>query len=121
VRADPGRLQQILLNLMTNALKFTPSGGTVTTAVAVQDAAAQIHVRDTGVGIPAEEQAHIFDPFVQDREPNRDGPSEGVGLGLAISRDLVEAMGGTLTVESEEGVGSAFTIELPLTDGPAEA
>lgn len=120
VRADPDRLQQILLNLLTNALKFTPAEGSVTTAVAAQDGTAHIHVRDTGVGIPAEEQTHIFDPFVQAPEPNRDGPSKGVGLGLAISRDLAEAMGGALTVESEEGVGSAFTIELPLSDGPDE-
>lgn len=121
VRADPDRLQQILLNLLTNALKFTPSGGSVTTAVDLKDEAVQIRVRDTGVGIPAEEQAHIFDPFVQAREPNRAGPSKGVGLGLAISRDLAEAMGGRLTVESEEGIGAVFTIELSLIDGTDEA
>ena len=114
VRADPDRLQQILLNLLTNAVKFTGAGGTVTTTVDVTDEAAQIHVRDTGVGIPAEEQAHIFDPFVQARAPAPSEPSEGVGLGLAISRDLAEAMGGTLTVESEEDVGSVFTVKLPL-------
>jgi signal transduction histidine kinase len=121
VRADPDRLQQILLNLLTNAIKFTEAGGTVTTEVEVGDGVARLHVRDTGVGIPDEEQTHVFDPFVQTGDPEGDPPSTGVGLGLAISRDLVEAMDGTLTVESEVGVGSVFTVSLPRSEPPAEA
>ena len=116
VRADPDRLQQILLNLLTNAIKFTPEGGTI--AVEVEDAEEHLHisVRDTGVGIPEGEQAHIFAPFVQG-----DGGGDGVGLGLAISRDLATAMNGRLTVDSAEGEGATFTITLPTSTPPPSA
>jgi len=120
VRADPDRLQQVLLNLLTNAVKFTEAGGRVSTKVTLTDDAAQIHVQDTGVGISVEEQQHIFDPFVQAGDPDQTS-SEGIGLGLAISRDLVEAMSGTLTVESKLDVGSTFTIRLPLCSPPESA
>jgi PAS domain S-box-containing protein len=116
VEADPDRLQQILLNLLTNAVKFTGGGGSVTTEVAVEDDMAQICVRDTGIGISEDDQRHIFDPFIQARDPEASTQSGGVGLGLAISRDLTEAMGGTLTVESEEGTGSVFTVSLPISN-----
>jgi len=118
VRADPDRLQQVLLNLLTNAVKFTEAGGSVTAEVAVEDDTAQIRVRDTGIGIPADEQQHIFDPFIQAQDPDRSDQRGGIGLGLAISRDLTEKMGGTLTVESEEGVGSTFAVRLPLSKPP---
>lgn len=112
VRADPDRLQQILLNLLTNAIKFTPNGGAVSVTVEHDDENAHIHVADTGVGIPAEEQAHIFDPFIQADGQDIDTKS-GIGLGLAISHDLATAMNGTLTVDSEEGEGATFTLTLP--------
>lgn len=118
VRADPDRLQQILLNLLTNAIKFTPAGGTVSVSVETKEEQVQIHVRDTGMGISAGEQAHIFDPFVQANEPSAPDAAGGVGLGLAISQDLAEAMNGTLTVDSKEGEGSTFIISLPLSDPP---
>ncbi len=115
VRTDPDRLQQILLNLLTNAIKFTPDGGTVSVAVDHDDNNAHIYVEDTGVGIPAEEQAHIFDPFIQaDGQPDLESAG-GIGLGLAISRDLAEAMNGTLAVDSEPGEGTTFTLTLPLS------
>lgn len=114
VRADPDRLQQILLNLLTNAIKFTPDGGTVSLTSERTENNVNIHVADTGVGIPPDEQPHIFDPFIQGEGSPKTGSSNGIGLGLAISRDLAEAMNGTLTVDSEENVGSTFTLTIPL-------
>ena len=119
VRADPDRLQQILLNLLSNAAKFTPAGGTVSISVEADADAVQIHVRDTGAGIPEDERAHIFDPFVQGSDEPTGRSSEGMGLGLAISRDLATTMNGTLTLESTVGEGSVFTVTLPRTAPPS--
>ncbi|HEX7153778.1 MAG TPA: PAS domain-containing sensor histidine kinase [Thermoanaerobaculia bacterium] len=108
VSADPDKLQQVLLNLLTNAIKFTPAGGRVSVSAETAADRVRIHVRDTGVGIDAGSLERVFIPFEQ-----VDGrKSDGVGLGLAISRELVEGMGGTLTVESVVGQGSVFTVEL---------
>ena len=112
VRADPEKLQQILLNLLSNAVKFTSAGGRVTLGCGYTHDTVTVHVRDTGRGIPADQQARVFEPFVQvDARLTR--THEGVGLGLAISRDLARGMGGDLTVESAPGVGSTFTLTLP--------
>ncbi len=119
VRADPDRLQQILLNLLTNAIKFTPREGQVRVEVdadagaGAKSPAVQIHVRDTGAGVPPDQLERIFDPFVQLDRRQVPASRRGVGLGLSISRELARAMGGDLTVESEVGKGSVFTIELP--------
>ncbi|HLM68544.1 MAG TPA: ATP-binding protein, partial [Longimicrobium sp.] len=111
-RADPDKLQQVLLNLLTNAVKFTEAGGELRVACAEREAQVAISVADTGVGIAAEKLASIFEPFVQvDQGLTR--PHEGVGLGLAISRELARGMGGDLTAESAPGVGSTFTLTLP--------
>ncbi|MGH7505380.1 MAG: ATP-binding protein, partial [Longimicrobiales bacterium] len=110
---DEERVRQILLNLVSNAIKFTPAGGWVTLACDVEAERVQVRVRDSGVGIPLEKQEVIFDPFVQ-VERRLDHPQEGVGLGLAISRDLARAMAGDLTVQSVRGKGSTFTLTLPL-------
>ena len=115
VIADPDRLQQILLNLLANAIKFTPEGGRVTVTWNMaerSDRIVSIRVRDTGVGVPADALERIFDPFVQLDQPEwqRD---RGVGLGLAISRELAHRMGGELKAESAEGEGSVFTLTLP--------
>ena len=116
VRADREKVQQILLNLLSNALKFTPSGGRITLHCTEQDDTVSILVRDTGHGIAAEKLASIFEPFVQvDRRFKRE--QEGIGLGLAISRELARAMGGELTVESAEGQGSTFELRLPKSGG----
>lgn len=112
VSADPDRLQQILLNLLTNALKFTPPGGSVTISSEHHHDRVLIHVRDTGVGIEFRQLERIFDAFVQ-LEPAQDETQRGVGLGLAISRELARAMGGEVTAASTPGVGSVFTIDLP--------
>jgi signal transduction histidine kinase len=114
--ADAEKLQQILLNLLSNAVKFTAEGGSVAIECSRDGNNAHIAVRDTGVGIPPERLAHIFEPFVQvDRALNR--PHEGVGLGLAISHELALGMGGMLLVESTPGEGSAFTVVLPVARG----
>jgi PAS domain S-box-containing protein len=114
VRADHDRLVQAVLNLLTNATKYTPDGGSITVSCAIVGAEQQaiaIHVADTGIGIPNDKLPTIFEPFVQvNRSLHR--PAEGVGLGLAIARDIARHMGGDLTVESEEGVGSTFTLTL---------
>lgn len=116
VRADGEKLQQIVLNLLTNALKFTEPGGKIDLACAASNAAVEIRVSDTGRGIAAHQLARIFEPFVQvDARLVR--TQEGVGLGLAISRDLARGMGGDLTAVSEPGVGSTFTLTLPAQVG----
>ncbi|HET7464128.1 MAG TPA: PAS domain-containing protein [Longimicrobium sp.] len=113
VHADADKVRQILLNLLGNAIKFTPSGGAVEVTVEVDDAAARVHVRDTGVGIPADRLGAVFEPFVQVSRADP-GSGRGVGLGLAISEQLARAMGGTLSVSSTLGAGSTFTLALPL-------
>jgi PAS domain S-box-containing protein len=111
VRADDSRLQQVLLNLLTNALKFTPRGGTVTLSCVEEPDRVLLRVADNGPGIPAERIAWIFEPFTQVEKQSK-GAQEGVGLGLAISRQLARAMGGDVSVVSEPGAGAIFTISL---------
>jgi PAS domain S-box-containing protein len=112
VRADVEKLRQILINLFSNAIKFTDDGGSIVVSCAAEARQVRIEVRDTGCGIPPEQLDKVFDPFVQvDRRLNR--PVEGTGLGLAISRELAHGMGGTLTAESVLGEGSTFTLRLP--------
>lgn len=116
VRADQERLQQILVNLLTNAIKFTAAGGSITLKAETVGDEARVHVQDTGAGIPANKLEEIFEPFVRvDSTLTR--ATEGTGLGLAISRSLSRAMGGDLTVESSLGVGSTFTVRLPRAKG----
>jgi signal transduction histidine kinase len=110
---DINQLAQAIGNLLSNAIKYTPSDGAITIEAGVKDDTLQICVRDTGPGITAEEQEHIFDPFYRS-QPNRRFP-QGMGLGLTIARDMVVAHGGQLLVESTPGLGSHFTIRLPLS------
>ena len=111
VRADPEKLRQVMLNLLSNATKFTDAGGRIGLSYARDGARVHLRVRDTGVGIPADKLASIFEPFVQVRS-DLTRTAEGTGLGLAISRDLARGMGGELSVESEVGEGSTFTLTL---------
>jgi PAS domain S-box-containing protein len=111
VLADPDRLQQILLNLLTNAIKFTARGGRISVACERNDDRVLISVRDTGIGIAHDQLQRAFEPFVQ-LQPIDDS-SRGVGLGLAISGDLARAMNGDVTAESVVGEGSTFTVSLP--------
>ena len=113
VFADRERVQQIVLNLLANAMRFTPSGGAVDLDWHIENDALLVHVRDTGPGIPEDKAEQIFEPFVQLRAPGS-VPSGGTGLGLAISRDLARAMGGDVRVSSAVGVGSVFTLLLAL-------
>ena len=113
VSADPDRLQQILLNLLGNASKFTPSGGKVSVRWSTDDQSVLIAVADTGRGIPAELLSRIFEPFVQVNREIDARKQKGIGLGLAISRELARAMGGDITVQSVLGEGSTFTVSLP--------
>jgi PAS domain S-box-containing protein len=112
-RADRAKVEQIMLNLLTNAVKFTPPGGRITTQLTQAKDRVGIEVSDTGIGIPAEKIDSIFEPFVQVGR-SLTSPNEGTGLGLAISRDLARAMGGELSVRSTLGAGSTFTMTLPV-------
>jgi signal transduction histidine kinase len=111
-RADPERVTQILVNLLSNAIKFTPAGGEISADCAFTADTVTLRVSDTGIGIAADKHEAIFEPFTQLKEGLSDRES-GVGLGLAISRDLARAMDGDLTVESAEGKGAHFTLSLP--------
>jgi signal transduction histidine kinase len=112
VRADAEKTTQILVNLLSNAIKFTPSGGRISVDCDATDDVVHLRVNDTGIGFPPDKLEVIFEPFVQLKATlaEREG---GVGLGLAISRDLARAMGGELSVASTEGKGSCFTLALP--------
>jgi signal transduction histidine kinase len=118
-RADPERVTQILINLLSNAIKFTAAGGHISASCAATTDTVTIRVSDTGIGIAAEKHEAIFEPFIQLRETLSDRES-GVGLGLAISRDLARAMNGDLTVESAEGKGARFTLSLPRASETGE-
>jgi signal transduction histidine kinase/DNA-binding response OmpR family regulator len=111
VRADATRLKQVLINLLGNAIKFTPENGTVKLAAKLEGGSVRIEVRDSGPGIPPDEQKRIFEAFYRLRNSEK---AEGTGLGLAITQRLVELHGGTLSIESEMGVGSCFYFMLPL-------
>ena len=109
-RADVHRIEQVTLNLLSNALKFSPTGGTVTVTLKATRQAAVLEVADRGVGIPADELPHVFDRFWRGSGAAR---SSGSGIGLAVVRALVEAQGGSVEVESEPHKGSRFTVRLP--------
>jgi signal transduction histidine kinase len=108
VRADERKFKQILLNLLSNSIKFTPPGGRVAVRAGMNGAGLEVAVRDTGIGIAPEEQAAAFEEFRQV------GPrAEGTGLGLALTKRFVELHGGRILLESAPGRGSTFTFTLP--------
>jgi len=112
VQADPHRLRQVLLNLVTNAMKFTPAGGRISLAAAAVSDKVRITVTDTGIGIAAEHLPRVFEPFYQvDQGGTRRYP--GLGLGLSIVRDAVLAMNGEVSIDSENGKGTTVTVTLP--------
>jgi signal transduction histidine kinase len=112
VRADERKVKQVLLNLLSNALKFTPEGGQIAVRANVQDGVAEISVTDTGVGIAPEDLEAVFEEFRQVGTAAK--KVEGTGLGLAISRKLIELHGGKIWVKSTAGSGSTFAFTLPL-------
>jgi signal transduction histidine kinase len=117
VLADRQRVGQVLANLLRNALRYTPAGGLVSVSAEPQPAHVLVSVADTGLGIPPEALPHLFDRFYR-ADAARDRDSGGAGLGLAIVRELVEAMGGRVGVESKLGQGSRFWFTLPIDAEP---
>src|SRR5438034_3457246 len=114
VEADPSRLKQVVVNLLDNAIKYTPEGGNVSISVTRRDHRAILEVADTGLGISANDLPHIFDRFYR-ADKARSRQMGGTGLGLSIVRSICQAHGGQVTVNSAEGRGSRFRVELPLS------
>jgi two-component system phosphate regulon sensor histidine kinase PhoR len=112
---DPYRVEQILRNLLHNAMKFSPPGSPITLGAEFADHTVMLSVTDVGVGIAPEEQAQVFERFHQAQDPMT-REAEGAGLGLYITKRLVEAMGGTIELRSKLDEGSTFTICIPLSD-----
>jgi signal transduction histidine kinase/DNA-binding response OmpR family regulator len=119
LRADSTRFKQVLMNLLGNAVKFTPNGGRIELAARLTDGKVRVEVRDNGPGIPPDEQKRIFEAFYRLREPGK--KNEGTGLGLAITQRLVELHGGQLGLDSQLGQGSCFYFSLPATPSPRES
>jgi len=113
VRADKGRLKQIMLNLLSNAIKFTPPGGKLGIEASAKGEWCHVSVVDNGIGIGKEDHERVFEPFMQSRN-STERAKGGTGLGLALTREFVEAGGGKIWLESESGRGSKFTFTLPL-------
>ncbi len=116
LECDEDKLRQVLVNLVENAVKYSPDGGLVRVEVGAENGHGRIAVHDEGLGIPADEQRRIFEKFFR-LDPSLTRGVGGSGLGLYISRELVERMHGRLTVASEPGRGSTFTVELPVNQG----
>jgi signal transduction histidine kinase len=111
---DRQRIREMLLNLVTNAIKYTPTGGTIDVSLAEQDTGVSLTVRDTGIGIAPGDLPHIFERFWRaDPARSRTGDRPGTGLGLAITKWIAEAHGGAITVQSRPGRGTTFTVHLP--------
>jgi signal transduction histidine kinase len=115
IRGDERKVKQVLLNLLSNALKFTPEAGRVEVRAGMVDGMAEISVTDTGVGIAPEDQGAIFEEFRQ--VGTADKEAEGTGLGLTLCRKFVELHGGKIGVQSQVGSGSTFTFTIPVRRG----
>ena len=112
IHGDGQRLEQVVLNLMTNATKFTPKGGKITLRARKQDTELVIAIQDNGIGIAKNEQTRIFQPYTRLRADRQRHP--GLGLGLALAKQVVELHGGKIWVDSEPGQGSTFSFSLPI-------
>ena len=125
ILCDKLRLNQVLLNLLSNAMKFTKSGGIVSVRIIQKGnapegfAAYEFQVKDTGIGMSKEFLEHVFEPFERERTSTVSG-IQGTGLGMAITKNIVDMMGGTITAESEEGKGTTFTVclQFKISSGP---
>jgi len=114
VRADERKVKQVVLNLLSNAVKFTPDGGSISVRATLDTDCVEVAVRDTGIGIALEDQAAVFEEFTQvGRDYTK--KAEGTGLGLALTKRIVELHGGRIWLESAPGEGSTFAFTLPLT------
>ena len=119
VLADPDAMEQVVLNLVTNAVKYTSAGGAVSLGLSDQGDTVTVTVGDTGIGIAAGDLEHIFDRFWRaDPARSREGESPGTGLGLAITKWVAEAHGGSIAVQSRPGRGTLFTVALPRLSPP---
>jgi signal transduction histidine kinase len=118
VEADQERLHQVLFNLLDNAFRFTPDGGSVRIGAALANGSCEVSVEDTGPGIPAEHLPLVFERFYR-VDPSRSRDDGGTGIGLAIARSIIEAHGGKIWAESADGKGSTFRFVLPVTGRPA--
>jgi two-component system phosphate regulon sensor histidine kinase PhoR len=108
---DRGRIEQVVINLVHNAVKFTPKGGEIVVSAGLTDGMLRVSIRDTGVGITAEELPRVFERFYKADAARR---SAGSGLGLAIAKHIVQAHGGTILAESMPGHGATFSFTIPL-------
>jgi two-component system phosphate regulon sensor histidine kinase PhoR len=115
VLANPDWLKQVLINLIDNAIKYTPAGGRITILSQASNGLAQTSITDTGIGIPETDLPLIFDRFYR-VDKARSRPAGGTGLGLSIVKFIVEALGGRIWVESKVNAGTTFTFTLPLND-----
>jgi len=115
IEADPDKIEQVLINLLSNAIKYSPGGGDIDVRLKETSSSIEIEVRDCGVGMSHEQSAHVFDKFyrIQDNSAGTFSGAEGSGIGLYLTRALVNAHGGTIRVESEVGKGSVFAVTLP--------
>jgi signal transduction histidine kinase len=116
IRGDERKIKQVLLNLLSNALKFTPEGGRVEVRAGIANGTAEISVTDTGIGIAPEDHDAVFEEFRQ--VGSSDKKAEGTGLGLALSKKFIELHGGRIWLKSQIGAGSTFTFTLPLKGTP---
>ena len=116
VCADADRLKQVLVNILGNAVKYTPSGGEVTVSLQMADEAAWVHIADTGPGIPPEDVPHVFERFYRAEKARTRAGERGFGLGLSIAYWIVRHHGGDITLDSTLGEGTTFHIRLPLAD-----
>ncbi len=114
VTGDSGWLERLLLNLLDNAIKYTPSGGDIRVGVLRENGHARVDVSDTGAGIPADAVPHVFERFYR-VDPARSSTVEGAGLGLSLAKWIVDRHQGRIEVRSEPGKGSTFTIWLPVS------
>ncbi len=121
VACDIDKIEQILVNLIGNAMKFTPEGGSITLGSRETDGFLELYVRDTGIGIPAAQHAVVFQRFGQVEAAQRGRATRGTGIGLAIVQEYAQVMGGTVSLDSEVGFGSTFTVRLPSAPHVGEA
>lgn len=116
VSVDSQMLTRILQNLVSNAIKYNRSGGSVTVKYSANDSFWQLHVVDTGIGIAQKDISRLFERFYRADDSRTKQKVSGTGLGLAIVKELVDSIGGVIHVKSQRGVGSTFTVEFPIND-----
>lgn len=120
IEGDKSRIEQVILNIVSNAVRYTPEGGRIVISAKKAEDKVDIKVEDNGIGVPEEDLPHIFERFYR-VDKARSRSMGGTGLGLAISREIVVRHGGTITIQSQLGRGTAVTVTLPVRQGGGEA